>query len=431
MVSFNIELGKENTNGETPIYIRVSQNRKMRRLRFGMNAMKGDLTALGTFKNKLLEYAVERQVQDMREKVFAAGASALSWDIEQIMDLFVEKPAPKETFSLDFIAYGYQVVDKLNAEGRGKTAKGYVTALRNFCKFLGKDSIDINEITKAMLLRYEEWFKMNNIGARAWELYMSNLQSLHNSAKRLYNDDDTGEINIKLSPFANISYKRSAAERRKVEKRAISATAIRCIYDLPSEVLLPRALMARDAFIMSFALCGMNAVDMFKHKRDPKCPADVIEFYRSKTYGRSGVDAFTRVTINPIFSPFNERLKGVRHTWFFSENYADADGFNSALSRGLRDMVAAAAEYYAEKWHVSEDEALERMELPRNLTFYAARHAWSTIAANDCKIPTETIDRCLCHVVNSIAASNYIKRDYRYVDEANAAVIDFVFGTAR
>ena len=117
------------------------------------------------------------------------------------------KTKEKEEFKLDFIEFGNKHIERLRKEGREKTAEGYQCAIKSFCKFLGNNHVDINRIDKSMLLRYKEWFEENNIGARAFELYMSNLQALHNKAKLYYNDEDDEHLNIRLSPFQKIDFK--------------------------------------------------------------------------------------------------------------------------------------------------------------------------------------------------------------------------------
>ena len=66
--------------------------------------------------------------------------------------------------------------------------------------------------------------------------------------------DDSSSADL---PVRNVTWK----------PMALSATALRYLWDVPMERLTPRGKMARDAFFLSFSLCGMNAVDMWKHKQ--------------------------------------------------------------------------------------------------------------------------------------------------------------------
>lgn len=441
MVTFKIELGKPKKDGSRKIYIRVCKDREFKRIPFWMSASADQVSRNGEINNIALDVALTQKISEYKNRLLYDNIPD-TWSADELADYLVghtnEAEADKEKkddeFKLDFIAFGREHVSKLKRDGRDKTAEGYNSALNNFCKFLKRDSIDINQINKAMLLEYKDWFEREGFGNRAWEMYMSNLKTLHNNAKLLYNDEDDEKMNIKLSPFKTIQFRRSAVEKRDVEPMALSATALRYLWDVPMERLTPRGKMARDAFFLSFSLCGMNAVDMWKHKQAEDCKADCIEYYRSKTARRSGKGAFTRVHINKYMKEVHERNRGKRHTWFYAELYSTSNNFNAALSYGLADLVNNAVTYYGLQWNLDpgtkRKQILKRLELPteKNLIFYAARDSFSTIAGNDCHVPTETIDRCLCHVVKSVAAEHYIKKDYRYTDETAEKVLRFVFG---
>ena len=431
MVSIKTELGKPQKDGSRAVYIRLGVGSKLKRIRFYMDATAKDVNAKGEITDGKLEYMLGEEIQKMRKRIFDAGQIIETWPAEKVFNwITTDSTTPKEeSFQLDFIAFGREQANKMMRDGREKTAEGYIIALRNFCKFLKRDSIDINEITKRLLVQYAEWFDSEGIGSRAKEQYMSNLRTLHSRAKDLYNDEDAGYVPIRLSPFTKVEFRRTAAEARSVEKRALSAKTMHYLFDLPH--IDTRAGVALDAFLLSFGLCGMNAADMFEHVGG--AVEGVISYSRKKTRRRSGSEADTRVTIPVELRDVHARLVGKRHTWLFAERYSNANCLNHALNDGIREAVEYAVDYYADKWgkkHETEEERNEvrkALGLPADLTFYAARHSWATIAANDCAVSMEIVDRCLCHVVKSVAAVSYVKRDFRYVDEANGKVMAAVF----
>lgn len=427
-INYEIRTSRADKRGNVPIYIRFTKDRTMRYVRFFVDATPSDLTDKGDIKNMRLEMMLTDEVQKYRHKIYDAGAIIETWGIDKVME-FLTGEERKAEFRLDFIKFGRELTAKLLAEKKisEKTAKCYATALNTFVKFLDKESVDINDINKAMLLRMLDWFTANGYGSRAIELYMSNLATIHSRAKSIYNDEEDDKLNIRLSPFKYVDYQRTAAEKSMVKKRAISATAIRYLYELPAEVLKPGTAMARDAFLLSFGLCGMNAVDMYKHQQGEE--RDVIEYYRSKIVAHSGEDAFIRMHIHPFYKSIHERLAGVRHTWVFAERYAHIDNLTHALNEGIRDAVEQCVFYYGAQWKLTDrKKILKKLELPEHLQFYAARHSFATIAANDCGVSEEIVDRCQCHVRRSMAAKAYIKKDYRYTDETIAKVTAFVFG---
>ena len=219
-----------------------------------------------------------------------------------------------------------------------KTAEGLLPG-SNFCKFLKRDSIDINQINKAMLLEYKDWFEREGFGNRAWEMYMSG------SLKRCITTPNCSittrmmrNLNIKLSPFKTIQFRRSAVEKRDVEPMALSATALRYLWDVPMERLTPRGKMARDAFFLSFSLCGMNAVDMWKHKQARGLQGRLYRILPSKTDVPAREPSRAYI-LNKYMKEVHERNRGKRHTWFYAELYSTSNNFNAALSYGLADLV--------------------------------------------------------------------------------------------
>lgn len=262
---------------------------------------------------------------------------------------------------------------------------------------------------------------------------MGSLKTLHNWAKDRYNDEDEERLNIRLSPFNTIKYKMSAAKKREIVKRAVSPTALRYLWAVPTNLYNDRAASARDAFFLSFALCGMNAVDMWKHKMEEDAPEDLIEYYRSKTVDRSGSDSFIRVHVHPFVMNIHRKHRDRRKTWDWGR-YSSANSLNCTLCRGMKSMVETAVEYYGEKWGMNpqteQKKILRQLELPLDgsLDFYAARHSFATIAVNDCHVSEDVVNRCQCHASRTIAANSYIKKDYRFTDETVAKVMECVFG---
>ena len=426
MATIKVELGKEGRDGGRPVYFRITHRGQIKRLRFPLSVPAGGVKRNGDITNRSLAVAVERKRLDLEGRLIELGAGVSSMSVDEVVKWLTIDGDEKLEFRLKFLEYGYAHVSRLMDEGRENTASSYRTALNNFAKFLGgRSDIDINEVTLSVLRDYTEWFKGNGGGARAYELYMSNLNALHNMAKEEFNDEESGEVNIRLSPFAKIKYKRPRAETRKIKKRALSAEAVNLLCGLPDmeytdiahKGMYHIANVARDAFKLSFCLCGMNAIDLYELEglKDGK-----VAYYRSKTERRSGDDAYIELELPEVAREASERNRGKKRYWNFADRWGRMDAFNHVLNAGLKELVKWAEEVYGK--------SAEELGLPEDLTFYAARHSWATIAANECGVPMEVVDRALCHVVESVAAQSYVKRDYSVIDAANRKVLGLVFG---
>lgn len=200
-------------------------------------------------------------------------------------------------------------------------------------------------------------------------------------------------------------------------KRAITADCLQRIIDLPDEPIADsRRNTARDCFLLSFGLAGMNAADLLS------CPAqslkdEVIIYNRQKTASRRSDKAEMHIRIEPQIAPLVEKYKDPTGTRLFRFHlqYASGDTFNNALNEGLKRIDAALR---------TDTTGIAHSALPDHITFYAARHSWATIARSAALgIDKYTVHEALNHVDSMKITDRYIDRDWSVIWNANAAVI--------
>ena len=245
---------------------------------------------------------------------------------------------------------------------------------------------------------------------RIVSLYLGSIRHLFNEAKKKYNDYDKNIILIPHSPFEHIEVPKQEAKR----KRALTAEVINQILMLPyicnangKERNCPFNL-AKDCFILSFCLMGMNSVDL--HSCD-EIEENVITYYRSKTTGRRLDKAKMKVSILPILSSLIKKYKDFtdKKVFRFYQMYNTANNFNRAINAGLKEIG--------------------KLLKVDDLEFYAARHSWATIALNKVGIDKYTVHSALNHVDEAMKVTDiYIERDFINENQANAKVIKYVFG---
>lgn len=124
-----------------------------------------------------------------------------------------------------------------------------------------------------LLARYQSvnfkfpWNQLRKKGSpnRALSLYLGSIRHLFNEAKKHYNDYDRNIILIGSSPFENFKILKQEVTR----KRAISAELIKQIYRLPylyncrGKEIQGRYNLAKDCFLLSFCLIGINSADLY------------------------------------------------------------------------------------------------------------------------------------------------------------------------
>lgn len=334
-------------------------------------------------------------------------------NVDQIVEL-IQNFKDEENFKLDFFAYGQLHMERLKATGHEENATMYGTALSALRRFLGRDSIDIREITSKFVGRFIDFLIQepprpgHKKGRRAPSLYCSTLQALHNAAKREYNDEDLGIIRIQLSPFSKVK----KPPIPTTDKQPLSLVLFRKLLTIPDDTFVRKGTcnlqnLGRDVGILTFLLIGINTVDLFE--------ATGIHngrfiYNRKKTKNRRTDKARVNIRIEPEAMPLIEKYRdptGVR-LFNFHRLYKSTHNFNRAVNIGLKRIGKIIGF--------------------KDLETYTFRRTWASFAWNYCGIRDDIIDFALAHSPRSASklAHIYITEDWDVVDQANRLVIDCV-----
>jgi integrase len=322
---------------------------------------------------------------------------------------------------VDFILFCQWWITNTTIKGK----KNYQSAVNAFITYLGTDHIEASKLTSSLLNGFMDYLKrqselrakeLTKAGKRvptnrSVSLYLGSLRHLFNEAKKKYNDPDRNIIRITNSPFEYVVVPKQQATR----KRAISPEQIRSIWQYPYERKKDGKLkqdsianLAKDCFILSFCLIGMNSADLFNCT---EFEDNTITYYRTKTTARRLDKAKMVVRVPPFLMPLFEKYrdKTRKRVFMFHLIYNTEKNFNRAINHGLKTI----------------GKELDIIDLE----YYAARHSWATIALNKCGIDKYTVHAALNHVDESMRVTDiYIERDFVNENKANAKVIKYVFG---
>lgn len=322
-------------------------------------------------------------------------------DVKGVVALIKAKDKD-DIMETDFVAYVKREAEKLKSAGHTGTAICRITAINAFCRAFGSETIHLSSLTRK---RVREAF-LSISGKRAPSLYKAQLQAAYNSLMKEYNID--AQV-IPFNPFTGID----VTKHEPPKKRALDIDKIMSIFEMEDMKLIEgtkgaRYNLAKDVFMLSFFLVGMNSADMFSCSQynDGR-----ITYERQKTRNRRSDKALISVKVPDAAMSLFEKYRDTEdsgHVFRFWRMYADKGTFNAAINKGLK-MVGKK---------IKEE----------GLTFYAARHSWATIAVNDCGIDKWTVHLALNHVDPATAVTDiYIKKSWRPVDEANERVIKALF----
>lgn len=403
MATFKAIFGKLRADGTHNIRIRVTHNRSFAYIPTDWYVEKQYVRhskRQGTYiTDHGVLYNIENTIRRYRSICNEHDLRGL--DAKEVVRI-IERGESIDVMSMDFAQYVRNEARELEMQGKKGTATNRITAINALCRVLRRDIVPLSLLTRK---RVRDAFA-SFTGNRAPSLYKAQLQAAYNSLMKEYNID--AQV-IPFNPFSTVELPKP----EQPKKKALEADVIKAIYKLKDVSLREgtkgaRFNLAKDIFILSFLLVGMNAVDLYnctEYKNGR------ITYERTKTRTRRSDKALISVKVPDIAKPlFEKYFDGDSENVFkFWRMYSTPGTFNAALNKGLK-LVGKA---------VKVD----------GLTFYAARHSWATIAVNDCGIDKWTVHLALNHVDPVTAVTDiYIKKSWKPVDEANEKVIEKVFG---
>ena len=170
--------------------------------------------------------------------------------------------------------------------------------------------------------------------------------------------------------------------------------------------------VGQDVALISFCMCGLNAVDIFNAKKD-QYNNGIFHYERQKTRSVRSDRGYFEVRVPPFLKPTFEKYlsKKADSPWLFNfhDRLSTSDSFCANVNIGIKQV-----------W--------EKVEPGFRASLYAFRHSWATIAQNECGATMNEVDFGLNHSINRMARV-YVKIDYTPVWILNEKVIDFVFFT--
>ena len=413
MATFKAEIyaHQKRADGTYNIKIRVTHKQRKKYLATPWYVGKEDMTRALKLKNQKYIDMVEDLLRRYRSICNSVGEGLDDMTVEQVVELITREKGDKP-FDLDMVDYTRKFIAKLEQQGRGGTARAYEVAINSLCRFVGRDSVSIKEITVKFLTDWIAWIAAQpprrncKKGDRAQSLYLAQLRAMYNRAKKEYNDEDAGVILIPYSPFNKVEMPKPLLSR----KRALTVEQMRKLAEIPYTTILQpgvnRFNFAKDVFLLSFMLVGMNAVDLYTATSYDN---GRITYQRTKTRNRRADNAEISIRLEPEIMPLFEKYRDPsgQRVFKFYKLYSSMDTFCAALNKGLKRIGAI----------IGVDD----------LEFYAARHSWATIANNDAGVDKYTVHEALNHVDDSMRVTDiYIRRNWDPIDKANRAVLDLL-----
>lgn len=382
-ITYKIEEPKKDKTRKVSITLSHKGIRK--RIHTNITIKECDLTKQGKIKSDSLKRNIEDTVNTLKNRLYEIEISLGNKDAD-IEWIYSQLTGNVKT--LDFFEYTRKWVGKSNNKGKGN----YSIMLNSLYRFLKSDTLSFSDINYNLLNNYKDYLTGH---PRAQSLYLGCMRHIFNEAIREYNMDDNKVITN--NPFNSFIIPKSAS---MTKNRIISDDNLIKLFNFHGT---RRVGMARDCYILSFCLIGMNSIDLYE------CTSysnGVLAYDRAKTRDRRTDNAHIEIAVPNIIKPLFDKYKGDLRVFDFYKKYSNAANFNKHINKGL---------------HIIAD----ILGIP-HFDFYSARHTWASIARNRLGIDKYTIHEALNHVSDMSITDIYIQKDYTNINKANEKVITYI-----
>ena len=374
-IKAEVQKDRKRNDGSYNVKIRFTKDRTVKRISTNLFATDADLTSdLKLKEDSMTKQEADRLVLHYRTLVNSLHLDSGNDDVSEIVNRLLCKEEAEKP--IDFIAFSKKWISETTIKGKDN----YTTALNSFIRFLGKEELEIKKITVDLLEQYRDYIikvRKERVKAlqaegkrvpsnRCLSLYLMSLRHLYGEAQRFYNKPDKGLMRIPHTPFEYFKIPKQEATR----KRAVTPQQIKAIWSLPYQNIHKgvkhtcRPDLAKDCFILSFCLMGINSVDLYNAT---ELRGNKLVYCRTKTKDRRLDKAKMEVIVPDMVLPIIEKYRDTtgQRLFKFYKDYRDHKAFNKAINKGLKEIG-------------------DQLQID-DLEYYAARHSWATIALNKCR----------------------------------------------
>lgn len=389
MAKIGYIIGKQKKDGTRSVSFVLSHCGKRLTLPGNVPLLPKELSKRGKIISAAKQRAVDDTMKSYNDKLYDIEIKAVGreYAIDEVYSLLTKQ----RNDDLDFFAFA----DKFISENKNYTYN-FKVMLRSLEKFLHVRRLPFKDIDYKLLSDYSRFLDGHPYAQSG---YLGSIRRIYNEATRVYNSQY--EQPIPYSPF-NIF--RVPKQKAAIKDRVITTDDLRNVYKFKG---VGRAQLARDCYILSFCLMGMNTADLYD--ADPKIIGGKVCYHRKKTRGRREDNAYIEIEIPDIIKPILKKYSDDKRLFRFYRKYSNAANFNKHVNKGLKQIA-------------------ERLGI-EGFDFYSARHTWASIARNEVGIDKYTVNEALNHIDSSLKLADiYIKRDFTQINLANRKVIEYVWG---
>lgn len=377
---------KRNMAGKIPVLVALTSKRQVRYIRTGYeidNLFEFDRGTVVCRKDaKLMNQRLNYVLSDYREKLKAIPNADL-YPCSQLKELLVGKIQADQPVTVR--EYMEVRIGELRKEGRESYADMNIYTLKLILA-AGIGDLPMQCLTPAVMLRFIK--SISRLSAATQQMRLTHLKARVNEAIQ------EGLVKYEIHPFTGIKLPKPGVKLLDITIEEFRR--IKCL-----KTVHKRIGLARDLFLLSFYLCGMNLADIV----EADFSKEEISFVRKKTFRKkSGINTVNFSIPQEAREIIDKYIKrNGRLDFGYEFSYRNFQRYLNFCFKKLASTVG----------------------ITTGFSFYSARKTFSQFAY-DLGVRTEIIEYCIGQTMKeNWPIYNYIRIMRKQADAAVRKVIDY------
>lgn len=283
-----------------------------------------------------------------------------------------------------------EYIDDLREEGREGTAGLHERSKKYFEKKFS-DAVQFETLSPNTIIDFEKFLRTKKgLGDTTVSMHMKRFKAVINAAKK------ENIVRYEIDPFAFYNMPESSVRELDITIEEFNKIRNCDVQEKPLR-------MARDIFMLSYYLGGINLIDLMKVDFRN---IEVLEYIRTKTTHTKRGEKRISISIPDEAKPIIKRWIGKNGKLDFAYNYS-YDNFRNYVTKQIQRLA-------------------DHLGINKRVVYYSARKSFVQ-HGYELNIPLELLEYCIGQSVKkNRPIFNYVKFMRKHADETIRKVIDHV-----
>ena len=351
-------------NGEHPVILRLTKDRKQKKISLGFNCLPTQWDDANNTPKKRHPHYKELciTIDSIRNKanreILNLENEGKDYSLEELTNIL---QADKKRKSGTIFEYFEEIITRKDQTGKVGYANAFIEAKNKLSAFRGGKDLEFSDVTFNFLKQYEDWLSFQKLMSNTIFYYLRTLNTLLGYAKK------EGLVKSDYYPFKDFGF--AKYRNAKTKKRAISKEDMLAII---REDLNPssRLYRSREIFVYSYYCGGINFVDI-AHLKWTNIVNGRLQYTRQKTGGEFNI---------ALLPPAQKILQDFKESNFTREDsyiFPILSDFHKTPQQ-MRDRIHKINRQTNEDMKV----IATMVNINSDLTTYVARHSFANIQKN-------------------------------------------------